>query len=145
MKKILLFLCAALLSISTVEARPHGWGHHHGGYWRPAYHHSVHRHHRGGDVVAGIIAGAVGASIINYAFRPQMQVTTNYVPTVYTPPVAVTPIASAPVVSAPVVSVPTVSSTVVSTTTYSQPCYTTTNIVTGATTTQCNSTIIMNP
>lgn len=132
MKKFIAVLCMAMLAVSVAEARPHGGPH---GFGRPHGHHSfvVPHHHHHHNATAGFFAGLIGGTILNAAFAPR--VTTTYSPVTYaapavvaTPAVAVAPVA----VPAPVV-------------TTTQPCYTTTNIVTGATTTSCSSTIISSP
>ncbi len=132
MKKIITALCIVALSATVVQARPHGGFHHHGGWGGPAYHFAPrHHHHHGRDVAAGLAIGLIGGSILNAAFsQPRTITTTTYSPVSYTPAVTYAPA----VVSAPVVAPVAVST--------SSPCYTTTNIVTGATTTNCSSTIV---
>ena len=124
MKKLLFFVCALMLSVSTVaEARPHHF-HRHGGHWGGPVYHYAPRHHHGGNVAAGLAVGLIGGAILNSVFsQPRVVTTTAYSPVTY----------------APVVPTPTIVST---TTTATTPCYTTSNIVTGATTTHCSSTII---
>jgi len=124
MKKLLFILCALMLCVSTAEARPHGGPGHHGG---PAFHYAPKHHHHGGNVAAGLAIGIIGGSILNAVFsQPRVVTTTAYSPVVTSPAL----------VSAPTV----VGTTTVATS--SSPCYTTSNIVTGATTTHCSSTVI---
>lgn len=132
MKKFITLLCIATLMASTAEAR-HSGGHHHVGS-NHGYYTIPHKHHHG-NAVAGFVAGLIGGSILNYAInQPQSRtITTTYAPISYTPAVV-----TAPVINTQVVS----SSTVVTNT---QPCYTTTNIVTGQSITQCSSIISSAP
>ena len=132
MKKLLIVLCVLMLSISNAEARSHGW--HHGGHWRgPSYHFAPHHHHHHGrDVATGLAIGLIGGTILNNVLsQPRVVSTTAYSPVVYTPAATVPTVVSTP----HIVSMTTVATT-------SSPCYTTSNIVTGATTTQCSSTIV---
>lgn len=130
MRKLITALCIVALSATVVQARPHGGFHHHDGRGGPTYHFAPRHHHHGRDVAAGLAIGLIGGSILNAAFAQPRTVTTTYSPVTYTPAVTYAPA----VVSAPVVAPVAVSTT--------SPCYTTTNIVTGATTTNCSSTIV---
>ena len=127
MKKFIAILCMATLISTTAEARHFGGHHHIGGDF--GHHTLSHKHHHG-NTVAGFVAGLIGGTILNYAInQPRTQtVTTSYSPTVV----------SSPVVNTQVLSTPTV-------VTQSNPCYTTTNLVTGQTTTQCPSIITSAP
>lgn len=130
MRKFIVTLCCVLMSASLVEARPM-----HGGHGAPHHHpapvvvsHRHHHHH--GDAVAGFFAGLIGGTILNYAVNtPASVTTTTYAPISYVPTTVVSPVVATPAV--------------VSTTT--QPCYTSSNIVTGATVTNCPSIITSSP
>ena len=125
MKKFLTILCMLLMSCSVAMARPH----HHGGHYAPApyYYGGHHHHHHGSNVAAGIAVGLIGGTIINSLMQPRVVHTTTYAPIAYSP--APTIITQPAVVQAPVfVSTPTI---------ISQPCYSSTNIVTGLTTSSC--------
>ena len=124
MRKLLLVLCALMLCFSTAEARSHGGHHHSGHFGGPTYHFAPkHHHHHGSNAAAGLAVGLIGGAILNTVLsQPRVVTTTAYSSMAY-----------APVVTSP---------SVVSTTTTTSPCYTTSNIVTGATATHCSSTII---
>lgn len=122
MKKTLLTICLICLLSTEVLARPaggpHGFGPHHPAPmpWVAPKHH---KHDGAVGVVAGLIGGTILASAIASHPQPTTATVTTYTPTVYTP--------AATVYSAPV----------------SQTCYTTTNIITGASSTSCtNNTVV---
>ncbi len=136
MKKFIIILCAATLFATQVEARHFG-GHHHKAWGGPTIH--SHSHHHRGDAIAGFVTGLIGGTLLNAAFNQPSSttLTTSYTPVVYTNPVVTTPaiVTTPTVVSTPVAQVVPVTMT-------TQPCYTTTNLVTGAISTHCSSTII---
>ena len=136
MKKFIVILCAATLFATQVEAR-HSGGHHHRGWSAPSYH--SHSHHHKGDAIAGFVTGLIGGTLLNAAFNhpSSTTVTTSYTPVIYSNPVVTSPA----IVTTPAV-VATPITQVVPVTTTTQPCYTTTNLVTGAISTHCSSTII---
>lgn len=125
MKKLIFIFCLIALSAANVEARPLGGPH-------PGFRHAPVRfispgHHHGSAVAAGFVAGLVGGSVINYLTSGQPR-TITATPSVYT---------STTVYNTPTAyAVPTVVNTQV---VYPQvqSCYTNTNIVTGAVSTQC--------
>ena len=137
MKKFITALCIVALTASVADARPHGS--HHGASHHGNHISSLHRHHHG-NAIAGFVTGLIGGSILNYALtqsQPRTITTTTYSPTVYTPTIVSTPT----IISAPtVVTTPSIATTSTVVTT-SQPCYTNTNLVTGATTSNCGATI----
>ena len=128
MKKLIFLFCLIALSAANVEARPHGWPHN--GFGRPPVHFVPHRHHHHGrDIATGFAAGIIGGSLINYLASGHSQTITS-APSVYT---------STTVYNTPAVyTTPAVVSTQVVSPQY-QTCYTNTNIVTGATSTNCTS------
>ena len=125
MKKFLTVLCMAVLFASPALAKSH---HHHGGHPAPApYYHSSHHHHHHDHVGTGIAVGLIGGTIINALLQPRVVNTTTYTPVAYaTTPTVITP---PTVVTSPAVVTPTIIT--------GQSCYTNTNIVTGAVTSNC--------
>ena len=137
MKKLLIILCALMLSVNPAKARSHGG--HHGGH-APRHHISApikHHHHHGDNAAVGFVAGLIGGSILNYALNSPSTRT-------YTTTTSYSPM----VVSSPIVSVPSVgysTANVITTSTTAQPCYTSSNLVTGASVSTCAGAIMAAP
>ena len=139
MKKLLVILCALMLYVNPSEARSH-IGHHSG--HAPKHHISTplrhHHHHRGDNAAVGFVAGLIGGSILNYALNSPSTRTYTTTTTSYSPMV----------VSSPIVSVPSIgysAANVITTTATAQPCYTSSNLVTGATVSSCAGTVMAAP